>query len=332
MKKITSERLGRHSGAALWPLRITLALILMLAFAPLVTGAGTLAPAGQGINPVTIPAGGTVSMVVRGFCTDFGKAFPTDNMTTNGLAADNIRAALNYSIQKGYTEANPAQVELAVWFLKDHTWHDTDNAVAQEIVNNAVGANAPPESGDGISLDDAVKQNKVTLQATFVPRTADHFYGDTALQITNTGASDLTVFMPVGTTFTLPNGGGKFQDLVAYALGSQGSPQAAPGTATSGPATTAAPTQTAAATAIIAAAPTDTAVAAIPTATLPATVAVATPTAMSTPVTPGLPETGSPGETGGSPGAAIALAALMSVILGLATRLDRSKRKATKRK
>jgi len=139
------------------------------------------------------------------------------------------------------------------------------------------------------------------------------------------------VFMPVGTTFTLPNGGGKFQDLIAYALGSQGTQQGASGAPTPGPATTAAPTQTVAAIATVAAVPTDTAVAAVPTATQPATAAVATPTAMSTPVTPGLPETGSPSETGGGPGVAIALAALMSVILGLATRLDHLKRKATKR-
>jgi len=329
-----------------------LGLVLTLALGSLVARAGTLAPLSQGqsLNPVTIPAGGTATLTVRGFCIDFGKPFPTDNMTTNGLAQDNVRAAINYSIQKGYTEGNPAQVELAVWFLRDNTWHNTDNAVAQEIANNATSANTPPTTGDGMSLDDAVKQNKVTLQATFVAQTAGHFYGDATLQIKNTGTADLKVYMPVGTLFTVPNGGGKFQDLAAYALGPQGTAQAAPGTATSEPATaTAAPTETAAATApataaptdtvaatASAAAPTDTAVAAAPTATEVATVAAA-PTEMptATQVTSTLPQTGSPGGPAAldsALGAAIAVAALMFVILGFAIRLELSKRNATRRR
>ena len=175
-------------GAAVWyAVSMTLALALVLSIAPLTTRAGALAPSGQGqsLNPVTIPAGGTANLTVRGFCLDFGKPFPTDNTTTNGLADDKIRAALNYSIQKGYTEGNPAQVELAVWFLRDNTWHNADHAVAQEIVNNATTANAPATGGEGTSLSDAVKQNQVTLQAKFAAQTAGHFYGDTTLQIKN---------------------------------------------------------------------------------------------------------------------------------------------------
>jgi hypothetical protein len=320
-------------------IQLTLGLVLILALGPLVARASTVAPPSQGqsLNPVTVPAGGTATLTVRGFCIDFGKPFPTGNMTTNGLAQDNVRAAINYSIQKGYTEGNPAQVELAVWFLRDNIWHNTDNAVAQEIANNATTANTPPTTGDGTSLDDAVKQNKVTLQATFVAQTAGHYYGDVTIQIKNTGTADLKVYMPVGTLFTVPNGAGKFQDLAAYALGPQGTAQAAPSTATSEPATaTTAPTETAAATAPAAAAPTDTAVVAAPTSTEVATVAAA-PTEMptATQVSSTLPQTGSPGgpsALGDGFGAAIAVAAVMFMILGFAIRLKLSRRNVTRRR
>ena len=315
MYHISDKGRNRFSGAVWSALCTALGLALLLSIGPLSARAEALASVaqGQGLNSVTIPAGATASLTVRAFCLDFGKPFPTDNTATNGLADDKIRAALNYSIQKGYTEGNPAQVELAVWFLMSSSWHDVEHTVAQEIVDNATTANVPATSGDGLSLSDAVAQNKVTLEAKFVAQTVSHFYGDTTLQIKNTGTSDIKIYMPVGTVFTVPNGGGKFQDLAAYALGPQGTQQAASATATTEPTMTAAPTVTVAT--------------AMPTATAIATVAAATPTAMSAPVTNTLPQTGSPsGGNGGIVSILVALAALMLIVLGLVMRPEQSKR------
>ncbi|MEP6773985.1 MAG: hypothetical protein ABJA50_00190 [Chloroflexota bacterium] len=61
-------------------------------------------------------------------------------------------------------------------------------------MDNATTANTPSTSGDGLSLSDAVSQNKVTLQAKFVAQTAEHFYGDTTLLITNPGTADVKVY------------------------------------------------------------------------------------------------------------------------------------------
>jgi hypothetical protein len=320
---------GGLSGTIGLALSTTLGLALILATGPLNTLAGTLAPSGQGqaLNPVTVAAGDTANLTVRGFCLDFGKPFPTDNTTTKGLADDKIRAALNYSIQKGYTEGNPAQVELAVWFLRDNTWHNADHTIAQEIVDNATTANTPSTSGDGLSLSDAVSQNKVTLQATFVAQTAEHFYGDTTLQIKNTGTADIKIYLPVGTVFTVPNGGGAFQDLAAYALGVQGTQQAAVPTSTPEPTQTAAATATAQPTMTVAAT---------------ATVAAARPTAMETvrpaatatatrPAPSGLPQTGSPDGTGGNEGLILTLLALTLVALGFVIRFEQLKRSSRSR-
>lgn len=300
-------------------LSTTLGLALSLATGPLNTLASSMTPLGQGqgLNPLTIAAGGTANLTIRGFCIDFGKPFPTDNTTTKGLADDKIRAALNYSIQKGYTEGNPAQVELAVWFLRDSTWHNADHTVAQEIVDNATTANIPSTSGDGMSLSDAVTQNKVTLQAKFVAQTAEHFYGDTTLQIKNTGTTDIKIYLPVGTVFTVPNGGGNFQDLAAYALGLQGTQQAAPATSTPEPTKTATPTATA--------------VVARPTATQTVKVAAATPTAASTPAPNALPQTGNPDGTGDSVGIFLTLLAFTLVALGFVIRSEQVKRASRSR-
>ncbi|MFL5733582.1 MAG: hypothetical protein ACJ78Q_10310 [Chloroflexia bacterium] len=206
---------------------------------------------------------------------------------------------------------------MAIWYLRDNTWHNAEHTVAQEIVNNATAANVPPATGDGTALSDAVKQNQVTLAAKFVAQTAGHFYGDSTLQIKNTGTTDVKIYMPVGTVFTVPNGGGQFQDLAAYALGPQGTQQAAPSTSTPAPTMTAAPTATAAAAA--------------PTATQATSAAAATPTAMSAPASSTLPQTGSSDGTGASVGMVLALTALMLLALGLLTKLPLAQRKAPRR-
>jgi len=191
----------------------------------------------QAPRTVTIAAGATATLTARGFCLDFGKPFPTQETTSRALAADRIRAALNYSIQKGYTEGNPQQVQLAVWYLRDNTWHAEQRAIAEEIVREAATAPVPPSSGEGISLSDAVTQNLVTVTARFVPQTADAFYGDGTITIRNTGTSEVRVYLPMGTTFSTVANAGTFQDLLVYELAVQQG-TTTPGGATASPATT----------------------------------------------------------------------------------------------
>ncbi|MFL5733581.1 MAG: hypothetical protein ACJ78Q_10305 [Chloroflexia bacterium] len=100
MENLVNRHRNTFPGAIWAFFGTTLGLALVLAVGPLYTLANTMAPPdqGQGLNPLTIPVGGTANLTARGFCLDFGKPFPTDNTTTNGLADDKIRAALNYSI------------------------------------------------------------------------------------------------------------------------------------------------------------------------------------------------------------------------------------------
>lgn len=165
---------------------------------------------------IVVPAHGTVSIKARGFCLDFSKDFPTGDMSATGLGADEVRNALNYAIEKGYADTNAQQVQIAIWFLRDGTWHNPDHAVAQEIVDNS--KTSTPSAPKATALTDALAKGTVTVSAKFVPQTADAFYGDGDVVITNTTGSAVRVYMPVGVTFELPNGNGNFQNLLVYGL------------------------------------------------------------------------------------------------------------------
>ncbi len=315
-KDLHRFRNSRTLGVA--SLIMVVGLVSSLALWPIAASAmgSTYYPQAKPNDSLTIKAGGTATLTVRGFCMDFGKPFPTQETTIKGLADDKVRAALNYSIQKGYTEGNPQQVEQAVWFLRDNTWHNPDHPVGQEIVTNATTANAP-QAGSGTALNDAVTQNKVTLTAKFVAQTADHFYGDAQIQVKNSGTADVTVYMPIGMVFTVPTGGGAFQDLAAYTLSAAPAQQA---TSTAGPAITATMTVGTSPTSVTTATTAATTVATVVETATSEPVATAAPTETSAPIikptnTSGvLPQTGAGDDNIFS--WALALMALSLLVIG----------------
>jgi hypothetical protein len=200
---------------------------------------------------------------VRAFCLDFGKTFPTGALSPTELAKPELRAALNYAIQKGYVDSNPRQVEQAIWFLSDGTWHSTDRTLAEEIVNNSRTGQAPTDPVKATTLFDAIKQGGLTADVTFAAQTSDAFYGDGTLTIKNTGSADVQVYLPLGTVFPPP--ANDQQRLMGYAIQvTQAAPTAtAPATATAAPTATAEATATAAPT--TAPAPTATTLPQVPT-------------------------------------------------------------------
>jgi hypothetical protein len=229
-------------------------VVALVLGAGLVFGLALLAPAmasaqsGTAKAPppamLTIPAGGSATLTVRGFCLDYGKPFPMQEVQASGPADDRIRAALNYSLDRGYTDGNPQQVELAIWFLRDNTWHAQEHTIAQEIVDNATPANAPAAISGGTSLTDAIAQNKVTVSAQFTPQTQDHFYGDGQAVIKNATGAEIQVYLPIGTVFSA-GAGGNFQDLAAFGLTSPAAQVTGTTTATASPVLTGTTTATA---------------------------------------------------------------------------------------
>lgn len=270
---------------------------------------------------LTIPAGQTAVLQVRGFCLDLGKPFPTGFAAPSALASDQIRAALNYAVSKDYVSSDIRQVQEAIWFLSNGKWNRPDHVRGQEIVDAAqAAANRPTEPG-GTSLLDAIKANNVTVTTSISPPAgtpaADAAYGDGTVTIKNNGTQDVNVYLPLGTVF--PPAQANEQRLAVYALAVA---QAAP-TATTAATNTAAPTNTAVATATEVA----TATAAATSTTAATATAAATdtpmPAATATPAV-ALPQTGGSGlpKTGaGSNGLPIWLilfaTSLVSLVAGL---------------
>src|SRR5690242_5319818 len=86
---------------------------------------------------LTIKAGQSATLQIRGFCLDPGKPFPTGISKPDSLANDGIRAGLNYAVNKGYDRSDPRQVQEAVWFLQTGTWQNPNHTLGQEIVTAA---------------------------------------------------------------------------------------------------------------------------------------------------------------------------------------------------
>src|SRR5919202_1189799 len=114
---------NKDSGGPVMALALGAGLVFVLAALLAPAMASAQSGTAQAPTMLTIPAGGSATLTVRGFCLDYGKPFPTQETQATRLTDNKIRAALNYSLEKGYTEGNPQQVELAVWYLRDNTWH-----------------------------------------------------------------------------------------------------------------------------------------------------------------------------------------------------------------
>jgi hypothetical protein len=234
---------------------LTLAALL---FSLCISSAATLAqPLGQVTGQtLRIPAGQTARLRVRGLCIDFGKPFPGTSAAPNELAKDEMRAALNYAVSKGYFDKDDTarQAEQAMWYLSDGTWHRPDHDLAQEIVNAGKdAANKPADPAGATSILDALNAGTIkvdvslTIPAGMDPK--DAFYGDGDLSVTNTSNAEVNVFMPTGTIF--PPNTAADQRLIGYALVAQEAPTLTPApTNTPMPTATAAPTNTPAPTAM----------------------------------------------------------------------------------
>lgn len=227
----------------------------------------------------TLAPGGRATISYEGYCTDFGKKFPTTLQAPNALGTDAVRGAIGY-IQANNLGANPQQAleaQYGVWRATGATDSPRGGDVANAVAN---AAQNPPANPQGTSLLDAVKNNQVALTlGNWAPvgdkvqlgNASDNFYGRGTLTVENRTQQQLTLYMPVGTLFPPATAGE--QTMAAYATNIQvTNPQAeaqaaqAAATAAATTAATAAPTAqatvaatavpTAQATAVATAAPT----------------------------------------------------------------------------
>ncbi len=194
-----------------------------------------------------VEAGQSFRTAVRGYCIDFSKKFPTGSLDLKAGTDPRVSSALAYAFEKGYADNNYKQTGLAMWYLRDNTWHDSvigesNHNVAQEIVNAAQGSYTDANVGASASLVQATQANQVqarieNFRAIDQQPAGASFYGEGELVVTNTGTTALSLYLPFGTVGPAPSEG--FQNMALYAVGQvQQAPATAEALATAAPTAT----------------------------------------------------------------------------------------------
>jgi hypothetical protein len=196
-------------------LRSSLALIALLAaslsggvFTPGGFSAGTASASALYAVPTTsvmVPAGGSAQLQVRGMSLQPGSTISPApaSLAAQPVPPDNVRTALYYGINWGYTETDPEQAVLAVWYAQDGTWHGDKHSTAEQIQSAAAASPGTPSwSPSGRSALQLVGSGQVGLgDITLTPSQLSPSVGSGTLTLTNTSDQELLVYLPYGTIF-----------------------------------------------------------------------------------------------------------------------------------
>lgn len=196
-------------------LRSSLVLLALLAaslsggfFAPGGVRAGIATAGALYTVPTTsvmVPAGGSAQLQVRGMSMQPGSTLtpvPVD-VAAQPVPLDNVRTALYYGINWGYTETDPQQAVLAVWYAQDGIWHGDKHDTAEQIHSAAASSQGTPSwSPNGRSALQLMGNGQIQLgEVTFTPSAQSAAMGSGTLTLTNTSGQELLVYLPYGTIF-----------------------------------------------------------------------------------------------------------------------------------
>ncbi len=178
----------------------------------------------QVAQPFTLEPGGTATIQIEAFCIEFGKFFPAAIRPPNGVAPDNVRAALDHIQQNALTanEADALEAQYAIWeLLGAPNSPPATSSIAQDVLANATIAPATP---GGTSVMNAAQQGTIRMQITAwdpvgdkvrILSATDHFFGRGTLEIENTSDQILDLYLPIGAAF--PAQEMRFQTVSGYA-------------------------------------------------------------------------------------------------------------------
>lgn len=221
-------------------MRVSLAFLLTLAaISAGVLGSGgrsaLAAPLGAVPAPsVMVPAGGTAYLDVRGFALQPGGSIVADALRPGlePIGSAQLRTTLYYGINWGYSDSEPQQVALALWYAQGGSWLDANHVTAERIASAAAAPQGTPSwLADGRSLLQLLASGNVTVaDLTLTPSALSAAMGTGTLAVHNTGTQDVLVHLPYGTTFTGASG-----SVLVWAAGAGTAPPAATPVATTEP-------------------------------------------------------------------------------------------------
>lgn len=134
-----------------------------------------------------------------------GSAVPASAVELAGqpAPADTVRIALYYGINWGYTESDPEQAVLAVWYAQDQTWRSEKHSAAEQIYTAAASSQGTPSwSPNGRSALQLASGGQLKLgEIALTPLQQTPAMGTGTLLLTNTSSQELLVYLPYGTIF-----------------------------------------------------------------------------------------------------------------------------------
>jgi hypothetical protein len=194
-------------------------LALLLAILPLQAFAQD---SGTAIGPylVTLQPGESTELNVHGFCLDYGLPFPGAELIPAELASDPLRNAAIYSLANGYIDANPFDVEKAIWSLSDGTRLDgQDYTLADEIIAYANSGVQPADVVEGVphmvELATAGSLEASVTEFVNIAPEQGSFFGNGTLTITNVGQEPQEFVVSYGTV-TRDETEGDQQDMLVF--------------------------------------------------------------------------------------------------------------------
>lgn len=166
------------------------------------------------------------------WCLDYGKPFPAAIDQPGDRAQDEVVAVLQAAIENGAVVSDTYQTNLAIWRVRTGEFKDfakRGSALAEEIYSNSLKITVEPIGADSLTLTEAVKQGKITVQVTNfttlpVEGVPGHpFHGTADVVVTNVTTEPVEFTFYEGTVFA-PANDEDAQNLLAH-LDPQKQPQ-----------------------------------------------------------------------------------------------------------
>lgn len=215
----------------MWPQRKPLRWLHALAL--LILLGGLLGPtlldpppaeAAFGNRRYTVPANGTLEVIIRGFCLDKPRHFPGAFLEpSDHQVQDDVLKTFAFSVAKGYARKQIYQTQLALWYLRDHQWfNETANPprprdIAQEIVRQGLTSPLREKPTDAPTLIEAVQSGAIKAEVNDFHATTENYEGEGTLVLTNLTDQPVTLYITVGTVFKAATEGE--QRMITWARG-----------------------------------------------------------------------------------------------------------------
>src|SRR5207302_9727538 len=139
---------------------------------------------------------------VQGIALQPGASLPQTQLAIaqQPLPGDLIRTTLYYGVEWGYSQSDPQQVALALWYARSGQWQSDNHNIAQRIADAAASSpGLPTWLADGRAIPGLAAAGQLVVDGLSLSTGGlSPAAGGGTLVIRNTSAQDLLVHLPYG--------------------------------------------------------------------------------------------------------------------------------------